>query len=82
MLGEALRAARTAAGTQQIIGCTTAGELTERGLSHGGVTVLLVSAPKSVVETAARSAAQEAKANLQGAKRAGVCCSSTACAAA
>src|SRR5690242_2299299 len=29
-LGEALRAARTAAGTQQIIGCTTAGELTER----------------------------------------------------
>jgi len=51
-LGEALRAARSAAGTQQIIGCTTAGELTERGLTHGGVAVLLVSAPKSVVETA------------------------------
>jgi hypothetical protein len=51
-LGEALRAARSAAGTVQIIGCTTAGELTERGLTHGGVAVLLVSAPKSVVETA------------------------------
>ena len=47
-LGEALRAARAAAGTQQMIGCTTAGEVTERGLTHGGVAVLLVSAPASV----------------------------------
>ncbi|HKB75893.1 MAG TPA: FIST N-terminal domain-containing protein [Myxococcales bacterium] len=51
-LGEALRAARSAAGTQQIIGCTTAGEVTERGLTHGGVSVLLVLAPKSVAESA------------------------------
>src|SRR2546428_8619504 len=50
-LGDALRAARTAAGTQQIIGCTTAGEVTERGLTHGGVAVLLVSAPQAVAET-------------------------------
>ena len=51
-LGEALRAARAAAGTQQMIGCTTAGEVTERGLTHGGVAVLLVSAPASVTEIA------------------------------
>ncbi len=51
-LAEALRAARSAAGTQQIIGCTTAGEVIERGLTHGGVAVLLVRAPKSVSESA------------------------------
>jgi len=51
-LADALRAARSAAGTQQIIGCTTAGEVTERGLTHGGVAVLLVAAPKSVSESA------------------------------
>ena len=51
-LAGALRAARSAAGTQQIIGCTTAGEVIERGLTHGGVAVLLVRAPKSVSESA------------------------------
>jgi hypothetical protein len=52
-LGEALRAARSAAGTERIIGCTTAGEVTERGLTHGGIAVLLVAAPRSVSEMAA-----------------------------
>jgi len=50
-VGEALRAARSAAGTQQLIGCTTAGEVTERGLTHGGVAVMLVAAPRGVVES-------------------------------
>jgi methyl-accepting chemotaxis protein len=43
-LDECLRAARAAAGVQ-LIGCTTAGEFTEEGLIHGGVSVLLVSGP-------------------------------------
>ena len=58
-LGDALRAARAAAGTQQIIGCTTAGEVTERGLTHGGVAVLLVWAPQAVAETAAVAGLKE-----------------------
>ncbi|HYR20336.1 MAG TPA: FIST N-terminal domain-containing protein [Myxococcales bacterium] len=58
-LAEALRAARSAAGTQQIIGCTTAGEVTERGLTHGGVAVLLVGAPKGVSESATVSGLKE-----------------------
>jgi hypothetical protein len=41
-LGPALVEAREAAGAAQIIGCTTAGELTEAGLGHGGIVVLLV----------------------------------------
>src|SRR5207237_6892288 len=58
-LGDALRSARSAAGTQQVIGCTTAGEVTERGLTHGAVAVLLVVAPKSVSESATASGLKE-----------------------
>lgn len=40
-LGRALRAAREAS-RANIIGCSTAGEITERGLTHGGLALLLV----------------------------------------
>lgn len=41
-LESALRAARETAGTENVVGCTTAGEITEGGLSHGGASVMLV----------------------------------------
>lgn len=40
-IGRALRAAREASGAN-VIGCSTAGEITERGLTHGGLALLLV----------------------------------------
>ena len=43
----AFRAAETAAGAP-ILACSTAGEFTEKGLTHGGVTAMMVSAPESV----------------------------------
>jgi hypothetical protein len=42
-LASALATARRLAGDAEIIGCTTAGEITELGLTHGGVVVMLVS---------------------------------------
>jgi hypothetical protein len=42
-LAECLRSASQVAGAAKLIGCTTAGEFTEKGLSHGGVVVMLVS---------------------------------------
>jgi hypothetical protein len=41
-MSDCLRAAAKAAPAAKLIGCTTAGEFTERGLIHGGVAVLLV----------------------------------------
>jgi len=41
-LGECLRAAQGVVPDASLIGCTTAGEFNERGLIHGGVSVLLV----------------------------------------
>ncbi len=41
-LAEGLAAAREATGAD-IVGCTTAGEITEQGLIHGGVALMLVS---------------------------------------
>ena len=41
-LPELMSAARAAADGADLIGCTTAGEFTEAGLTHGGVAVLLV----------------------------------------
>jgi hypothetical protein len=41
-LGEALKTARAEAGVD-LMGCSTAGEFTERGLTRGGVSILLVS---------------------------------------
>jgi hypothetical protein len=42
-LAECLRSSAATARGARLIGCTTAGELNERGLIHGGVSVLLVS---------------------------------------
>src|SRR5688572_5876243 len=42
-LGVVLRSAREVAAGAELVACTTAGEITERGLTHGGVVVLLVS---------------------------------------
>ncbi len=50
-LGAMLGASRETSGCTQLIGSTTAGEFTERGLSHGGVAVMLV-ASDSASETA------------------------------
>lgn len=43
-LDACLRATRELARGADIMGCSTAGEITERGLTHGGVAVLLVAA--------------------------------------
>lgn len=42
-LGTVLKVATEASGCNNLIGASTAGEFTERGLSHGGVVVMLVS---------------------------------------
>ena len=41
-LGDCLRTAAGLAPGARLMGCTTAGEFSERGLIHGGVAVLLV----------------------------------------
>jgi hypothetical protein len=46
-LGVALATAREASGAE-VIGCTTAGEITEKGLTHGGIALLLVAADTTV----------------------------------
>jgi hypothetical protein len=51
-LRTALMSAREAADGAQIIGCTTAGEITELGLIHEGVVVMLVSSGPSAARMA------------------------------
>jgi len=46
-LAAALAGAREAAGPIELIGCTTAGEITEEGLIHGGVAMMLVASDTS-----------------------------------
>ncbi len=46
-LGVALATARESSGAE-VIGCTTAGEITEKGLTHGGIALLLVAADTTV----------------------------------
>ncbi len=48
-LDTVLGSVRAVAPNARLIGCQTAGELTERGLVHGGVAVMLVSAPQTVI---------------------------------
>jgi len=65
-LRTALTSACKAASCSEIIGCTTAGEITELGLVHNGVAVLLVASSTS----AARMAfAERLKADAQGVAR-------------
>lgn len=47
-LRAALLAARAAAGGAEIVGCTTAGEFTERGLTHGGAAVMLAAGEATI----------------------------------
>jgi hypothetical protein len=49
-LGLALAAAARCAPGASLAGCTTAGEITERGLTRGGVAALVVSSPGTMVE--------------------------------
>src|SRR5262249_53224760 len=49
-LGLALGVASLCAPGATLAGCTTAGEITERGLTRGGVAALLVSSPDTLVE--------------------------------
>jgi methyl-accepting chemotaxis protein len=46
-LAAAMAGVRQAAGPVELVGCTTAGEITEQGLIHGGVAVLLVASDDS-----------------------------------
>jgi hypothetical protein len=61
-----LTAARKAAGGVEIIGCTTAGEITERGVTHGGLAVLLVASSTSAGRMAF---AEGLKGDAQGVSR-------------
>jgi len=49
-LGAALGVAERCAPGATFLGCTTAGEITERGLTHGGVAALVVSSPDTTFE--------------------------------
>jgi hypothetical protein len=61
-----LTAACRAADCAEMIGCTTAGEITEQGLVHEGVAVLLVASPTSAAGVAF---AERLKADAQGVAR-------------
>src|SRR5437660_921676 len=49
-LSAALQAATNAAPGTEFVGCHTAGEFTERGLSHGSVSVMLLSSDELVCD--------------------------------
>src|SRR5262245_17066280 len=51
-LDEVLHAARESSPGTDFLGCTTAGEITERGLTKGGVAAMLVRTDEMVYETA------------------------------
>jgi len=51
-LETALKTARRVSGGAQIVGCTTAGEITEEGLLHDSVTVMLVASDSSTASAA------------------------------
>ena len=65
-LQTALASASAAAGCSEMIGCTTAGEITERGLVHDGIAVLLVSSGTSAAKIAF---AERLKADAHGVAR-------------
>lgn len=65
-LRAALAAACKASSCSEIIGCTTAGEITERGLVHQGIAVLLVASTTSAARV---SFAERLKADAQGVAR-------------
>jgi hypothetical protein len=65
-LRAALAAACKASGCTEIIGCTTAGEITELGVAHGGVAVMLVASTTSAARVAF---AERLKADAPGVAR-------------
>jgi hypothetical protein len=65
-LRTALMAACKAAACAEIIGCTTAGEITEQGLVHEGVAIMLVASDTSVARVAF---AERLKADAAGVAR-------------
>ena len=87
-LADCLRSASQVTKGAQLIGCTTAGEFTERGLIHGGVVVMLLStdAPHQVqtaggvagnAEGAARTLCDGFHRMAEGARQKGYVCSTT-----
>lgn len=87
-LDECLRTARSIAQGAEIAGCSTAGEFTERGLTHGGVSVLLIAGDLSryasaasnlaaAPEEAAAALCRDFESNLHAARGQGMFCSTT-----
>ena len=87
-LGECLRSASQVARGAKLIGCSTAGEFTEEGLIHGGVSVVLIASESPVLARSVRDVAKEpqqaAKAlcegfhrTAEGARQKGYVCSTT-----
>jgi hypothetical protein len=87
-LGECLRSASQVASGAKLIGCTTAGEFTERGLVHGGVVVMLVATDSPYLQhttNGVSKAAQDSARNLckgfhpiaKDARQKGYVCSTT-----
>lgn len=65
-LGAALAAAREVASGAEILGCTTAGEITERGLMRGGMSVFLLAPDNMSIATASATGLKSA--HLQAAR--------------
>jgi hypothetical protein len=61
-LSDCLRSAAQVARGARLIGCTTAGEFTERGLMHGGVAVMLLSTDSPYLVQTARGVSGAAQA--------------------
>jgi hypothetical protein len=66
-LARAIGAVRRAAAGAPVLGCSTAGEITERGLTRGGLSVMLVSSDRMLVDVReARSVAADPRAAAAG----------------
>jgi methyl-accepting chemotaxis protein len=66
-LGKCLQTAQELSPDTDFIGCTTAGEITEKGLTHGGLSVMLV-AGDAMVHRSAVASGLKADANLVAGK--------------
>jgi len=87
-LSECLRSASKVAPGARLVGCTTAGEFTERGLVHGGVVVMLLATDSPLLvqtapgvaaaaEQAARELCRGFHSTAEGARQKGYVCSTT-----
>lgn len=64
-LAEVLRSVRSVAPGAQVVGCSTAGEITERGLTHHGVAVLFVASDLHHFASTAAGLAKDPEAAAQ-----------------